>query len=130
MGQDGALPTRRAVVRYFRDLGDAALDTLYLNVSDFLAARGPGLTEGQMAEQSKVIARILDIGLQSEGAPQPVQQLIDGNDVMAEFGLDPGPLVGMLLSAVAEAEATGRLNTREEALDLARRRLKSGGVRA
>ena len=83
-----------------------------------------------MAEQSKVIARILDIGLQSEMAPQPVQQLIDGNDVMAEFGLDPGPLVGMLLSAVAEAEATGRLNTREEALDLARRRLKSGGVRA
>jgi len=130
MAQDGALPTRRAVVRYFRDLGDAALDTLYLNMSDFLAARGPGLTEGQMAEQSKVIARILDIGLQSEGAPQPVQQLIDGNDVMAEFGLDPGPLVGMLLSAVAEAEATGRLNTREEALDLARRRLKSGGVRA
>ena len=130
MAQDGGLPSRRAVVRYFRDLGDAALDTLYLNVSDFLAARGPGLTEGQMAEQSKVIARILDIGLQSEGAPQPVQQLIDGNDVMAEFGLDPGPLVGMLLSAVAEAEATGRLNTREEALDLARRRLNSVGVRA
>ena len=130
MAQEGALPTRRAVARYFRDLGDAALDTLYLNMSDFLAARGPELTEGQMAEQSKVIERVLDIGLQSERAPQPVQQLVDGNDIMAEFGLDPGPLVGMLLSAVAEAEATGRLNTREEALDLVRRRLKSGGVRA
>ena len=130
MAQDGALPTRRAVYRYFRDLGDAALDTLYLNMSDFLAARGPDVTEGQMAEQSQVIAHILDVGLQPERASQPVQQLIDGNDIMAELSLGPGPLVGMLLSAVAEAEATGRLNTREEALDLARRRLKLGGVRA
>ena len=130
MAQDGALPTRRAVERYFRDVGEAALDTLYLNMSDFLAARGPELTEDQMAEQAQVIAHVLEIGLDPERASQPVRRLIDGNDIMAEFGLDPGPLVGVLVSAVAEAEATGRVNTREEALDLARRRLKSGGVRA
>ena len=128
MAQDGALPTPRAVHRYFRDLGDVALDTLYLNMADFLAARGPELTEGQMAEQSQVIAHILNVGLQSKGPSQPVQRLIDGKDIMAEFGLGPGPLVGMLLSAVAEAEATGRLNTTEEAMELARARLKSGGV--
>jgi poly(A) polymerase len=128
LAQDGALPTPRAVHRYFRDLGDAALDTLYLNMADFLAARGPELTEGQMAEQSQVIAHILNVGLQSKRPSQPVQRLIDGKDIMAEFGLDPGPLVGMLLSAVAEAEATGKLNTTEEAMELARARLKSGGV--
>ena len=128
MAQDGALPTPRAVHRYYRDLGDAALDTLYLNMADFLAARGPELTEGQMAEQSQVIAHILNVGLQSKRPSQPVQRLIDGKDIMAEFGLGPGPLVGMLLSAVAEAEATGRLNTTEEAMELARARLKSGGV--
>ena len=130
MAQNGALPTPRAVHRYFRDLGDAALDTLYLNMADFLAARGPELTEGEMAEQSRVIRHILDIGLQSKRGYQPVQRLIDGNDIMVEFGLRPGPLVGTLLSAVAHAEATGRLNTREEAIELARARLKSGGLSA
>ena len=130
MAQVGALPSRRAVDRYFRDLGDAALDTLYLNMSDFLAARGPELTEGQMAEQSRVIDHVLDVGLRLERKSQPVQQLIDGKDIMAEFGLGAGPLVGRLLSAVAEAEATGMVNTREEALDLARGRLESGGIRA
>jgi len=130
MAQDGALPTRRAVERYFRDLGEAALDTLYLNISDFIAERGPELTEEQMAEQSQVIAHVLDIGLDLERATKPAPHLIDGNDIMAVFGLGPGPLVGVLVSAVAEAEATGIVNTREEALDLAKRRLKSGGVRA
>jgi poly(A) polymerase len=130
MAQDGALPTTRAVLRYFRDLDDAALDTLYLNVGDFLAARGPELTEEEMVEHCRVIAHILDTGLQSDRPARPIQRLIDGNDIMAEFDLEPGPFVGELLSAVAEAEATGRLSTREEALDLARALVRSGGVRA
>ena len=128
MAQEGALPTDRAVHRYFRDLGDAALDTLYLNMADFLAARGPELTEIQMAEHSKVMSHILEVGLQPGKAYEPVPRLVDGNDIMAEFGLGPGPLVGRLLSAVAEAEAEGRLNTAEEAMELARARLKSGGA--
>ena len=41
MAQRGEMPTARAVYRYFRDLGDAAIDTLYLNLADYLAARGP-----------------------------------------------------------------------------------------
>ncbi len=130
MAQGDALPTARAVHRYFRDLHEAALDTLYLNMADFLAARGPELTETQMAEQSRVFAHVLKVGLQSGTTPTPVARLIDGDDIMAEFELSPGPLVGSLLAAVAEAEASSRLSTREEALELARTRLKSGGARA
>ena len=43
MAQKGDMPTRRALYRYYRDVGDVALDTLYLNTADYLAARGPML---------------------------------------------------------------------------------------
>jgi hypothetical protein len=49
---------------------------------------------------------------------------------MNEFGLESGPEVGRVLSAVASAEAIGTLNTREEALTMARELLESGGVSA
>ena len=37
----GELPTPRAIYRYRRDLGDLAIDVLYLNMADYVAAKGP-----------------------------------------------------------------------------------------
>ena len=34
-------PTNRAIHRYFRDVGDVAIDTLYLSLADYLGAKGP-----------------------------------------------------------------------------------------
>jgi tRNA nucleotidyltransferase/poly(A) polymerase len=48
--------------------------------------------------------------------------LITGHD-MLEMGLKPGPLVGQILRETAEAQLEERLNSREEALEFARRRV-------
>ena len=42
--------------------------------------------------------------------------LLRGDDVMARFGLAPGPAVGALLSRAREAQALGLVRTRDEAL--------------
>ena len=47
-------------------------------------------------------------------------RLLDGNEIMAEFDLKPGPRVGEILEAVREAQATGKVHSREAALDFAR----------
>jgi hypothetical protein len=49
--------------------------------------------------------------------------LIDGHDLLREFELQPGPLVGELLEAVREAQVSGEVRTREEALALVRAKL-------
>jgi poly(A) polymerase len=121
------LPTERAVFRYYRDLGDAALDTLYLNMADFLAARGPLLTADEMAVQARVIAHILEVGPQKPRAELSGRRgLLTGHDIMSELSLGPGPLVGRLLAEVAKAEADGLVSTRTEALSLARNYLEAG----
>ena len=127
MAANNELPTKRAVHRYFRDVGDAALDTLYLNMADFLSARGPDLTRDQMAEGCRVISHILEVGKNVEERADPVRLLLDGNDIIREFRLSPGPIIGQVLSAVAEAEAIGEVNTTEEAIRLATKYLESEG---
>ena len=126
MGNKGELPTNRAIHRYYRDLGDVALDTLYLNMADFLAARGPLLTPEEMRIQSRVINHILMVGPQKRTPVASRRGLLTGHDVMKELQIESGPLVGRLLKSVAQAEAQGRVRTREEALKLARANLKTG----
>ena len=127
MAGKGELPTERAIHRYYRDLGDAALDTLYLNMADFLAARGPLLTAEEMAVQVRVIGHIIEIGPQKPRSALPDSRgLLTGHDIMNELKLGPGPLVGRLLREVAKAEAEGSVSTRSEALSLARKHLGLG----
>jgi hypothetical protein len=50
-------------------------------------------------------------------------KLIDGHDIINIFGMSPGPKIGELLEAVREAQASGELTTREEALSYIRQQL-------
>ncbi len=109
--------TRRAVYRYFRDLGDVAIDTLFLSLADHLAAVGPRLTMGEWRRHTDLTQQILSIGLEEEGIAIP-PRLVTGNDIMATLRLSPGPQIGRLLEAVREAQAAGEVRTREEALTL------------
>jgi hypothetical protein len=52
--------------------------------------------------------------------------LIDGHVLQRELGLRPGPLIGELLEVVREAQVSGEVHTREEALALVRSRVAVG----
>jgi len=56
------------------------------------------------------------------------QKLVDGHDIINIFGLNPGPKIGQLLEAVREAQASGEIATREEALAYLRERLATEAV--
>jgi hypothetical protein len=52
-------------------------------------------------------------------------RLLNGNELMSELDLEPGRIVGQLLEAIREGQATGKVANREQALDLARKQLKN-----
>ena len=126
----GELPSAKAIYRYRRDLGDLAVDVLYLNMADYIAAKGPPMLEPgfDLADWERhcgVVTALLqgDDGQRPGGRPSAA--LLDGNDIMAEFSLEPGPLVGELIEMVDEARATGDIDGRADALDLVRSALRS-----
>jgi poly(A) polymerase len=115
-------PTRRAIYRYFRDTDDIGIDTLYLNLADHLAARGPQLDYATWQEHVETIKYVLQKRLEEAGMMAP-PKLVDGHDLMNRFGLSPGPRIGELLESVQEAQAAGEVETKEEALALVEKQL-------
>jgi poly(A) polymerase len=115
-------PTKRAIYRYFRDTGSAAVDILFLSLADHLAARGPELNAPQWQAQAEEANCLLTNCFQQSGVVAP-PRLIDGHDLINIFGLRPGPEIREILEAVKEAQAAGELTSREEALYYVRNRL-------
>ncbi|MBI2846331.1 MAG: HD domain-containing protein [Chloroflexi bacterium] len=124
----GEMPTQRAIYRYFRDTEGVGIDLLYLNLADYLAARGPSLEIGDWREHTERLSYTLSIHLKEQGLMKlrPTSKLIDGHDLINIFGMKPGKAVGRLLEVVREAQASGEVGTREEALALVERSLKAG----
>ena len=116
-------PSPRAVYRYFRDVDDVAVDTLYLWMADYLAARGPELSLEQWAFHARMIAEMLKAGSEPR-ISSPMERLVTGHDLIAQFQLTPGPLIGTILDRTDEAQGTGEISTRAEALELAARVLE------
>ena len=127
MSQGADLPTPRAVYRYFRDVGDVAIDTLYLNLADHLAARGPDLDPDGWRRHVELITHVLDVGTR-EQSPDRAPRLLTGHDLIREFGreygLKPGPLIGALLEELREAQVSGEVDSPETAQEWVRRRLE------
>lgn len=120
------LPSRHALYRYFRDTSEAGIDILFLSLADHLAARGPQLDLNQWQEHARLVEYILCQRFQQEESVVAPPKLIDGHDLLDTFSLSPGPRIGQLLETVREAQVTGELATREDALAYIRRQLLAG----
>ena len=116
-------PTNRAIHRYFRDLGDVAVDTLYLSLADYLGAKGPELVHEEWRNHARMVGHILHVGTSEPVSPTSTR-LITGNDLMTHFKIQPGPEIGAVLERVEEARAAGEIETKEQALGMAANALR------
>jgi len=123
---DQEVVTRRAVYRFFRDTGDAGVDTLLLYLADHLATWGPRLRMGRWRRRVEFVASMLADYYERHQQVIAPPRLIGGHDLMDEFALEEGPRIGELLEAVREAQVEGEVKTKEEALALVEERLTRG----
>ncbi|MBM3940196.1 MAG: HD domain-containing protein [SAR202 cluster bacterium] len=123
----GRLPSRRATWKYYRDLEGAAVDTVYLSLADYLAARGPLVEFPRWRERVRIATCVLE-GHEARGAVAKARRVVDGHDLMRALGLPPGPALGRLLDAVHEAVGAGDISTKRQALALAKRLMKSNAT--
>jgi putative nucleotidyltransferase with HDIG domain len=105
--------TRRARLRFYRDLGADTRDLLLLSLVD--AAAVTGASPLAVWRRAALIRDLLGGWAEAETAAA-APPLLKGEDVMARFGLPPGPAVGDLLGRAREAQDLGLVRTREEAL--------------
>jgi len=115
--------TKRAVRRLLIAAGDHLPGLMTLAMADTMAGLGPERpldAESQLRGLYAMVAELRDRELAAALAAPP---LIDGHGLMQSLALASGPLVGRLLKKVREAQLDGKINDKEQALDLARRLL-------
>ncbi len=108
--QAGPLPDARTVYRFWDTLG--TYGALLFVLADYLADQGLYL---QMPAWTAYL-QVFETVLAGESAAREADPLVDGRELMAHFGLQPGPLVGDLIDALREAHALGKIHTPDEAL--------------
>lgn len=118
--REGGLPSRRAVYRFFRDVGDAGVEICLLSLADYLGKFEAQAPQDGLESHLNTLRALLEAYFEHPQEQVKPPMLVDGEDLMRELGLQPGPKVGELLEAVREAQAAGEVRDREGALELAR----------
>lgn len=114
LAQVGDAPTRRALYRFYRDLGDAVPAVLMISLADMAASRGPRLESAEWSRHVRYMNSLLVRSYDDEGILDP-PRLLSGDDIMSRFGLKEGPAIGRVLEALREAQGAGEVTDREQA---------------
>jgi len=124
LAQTGKSLTPRTIYRYFRDLGSMGVDVCLIALADVLATYEYTLPQDIWLNQIKVVRSLLEAWYERREKLISPPPLVSGNDLMEEFQLVPGPLIGYLLDKIREAQIMGRIHTRNDALNFAQELLK------
>jgi hypothetical protein len=118
-----ALPSRRAVYRYFRAAKSAGLDAALLALADHLGKYDGCGPQEEWRPVYGVVGHLITSYFTAYEEVVVPPRLVDGNTLMKALGLTPGPEVGRLLNLIQEAQAAGEVSDAEEALAYAREQL-------
>jgi poly(A) polymerase len=115
---------RDTVFGYLHECSPVEVDVTLLSVCDRLATRG-AKAEQAIEAHLALARRMLGDALRwrEDGPPKP---LLRGDELAQELGIALGPRVGELLEALARAQYTGEVSTREQAVAFARTREPRG----
>ncbi len=113
MARQGTL-SPRAIHRYFRQAGEYGVDAAFVALAEALALNGLDTKEWHStAETTSALWQAFYLYHEQIVSPPP---LLSGHDLIAILELEPGPSIGKLLAALREAQAAGKVNTRQEAI--------------
>jgi poly(A) polymerase len=119
LAQVGEVPTRRALYRFYRALGDAVPAVLLLALADAAASRGPSMTSEDWSRHVGYMNGLLVRSMKEEGIVDPPRYLT-GQDIIRDVGVPAGPKIGKLLELLREAQAAGEVSDRAAALAFVR----------
>ena len=100
--------------RFWYELGAGGIDAILLAAAEYLGARGRDLTQREWLDFVAAAMALLDAYFNRYVEIVDPALLLDGNDIRRLCRLEPGPVVGELLTALREA-ASGRASSKPPA---------------
>ncbi len=113
--------TDRGRANFWRECKDIAGHLFLHAIAD---AIGSGDEEEEIKRLLQTIHDLVEFKRQKLSR-MPTKALLDGREIMELLGLEPGPLVGQLKKALEEAQFSGEVKNKEEAIEFLRAYYKS-----
>jgi putative nucleotidyltransferase with HDIG domain len=115
--------TDKALSRFFRDLGEEGVGMVLLSLADHYTYLKKSLWNKGKDPVEKMGRKLLSSYFEERSKILP-EKVVNGHDLMRAFKIKPGPKIGRLLEAIQDAQAEGKVSTKEEALRFAKRKLR------
>jgi len=107
--------SRRAVYRYYVALGEMGPDCVLLSLADSMATRAAKPDAESWRRRLLTTDQLLGAFFRERTTQVEPPLLMNGHQLIAEFGLASGPQIGRLLDGLREAQAVGDVATLEAA---------------
>ena len=107
--------SEKSRLRFFRRIAEDTPFLIVLALADTLSTRGHAFTPDALATAQADLLDLLHRYWQGK-AQRQAPPLLDGESIMQALGIPPSPKVGEILAQLKDAQALGRIHTREEAL--------------
>ncbi len=107
---------RRNIYHYYQPLAGHGIDLCLLSMVEQASVLSSEFKEDRWISAIELCAKLLDAWFNQPESVNP-KLLLTGRDLMFEFDLIPGPLIGKLLDGLREEQAAAVIQTRSEALE-------------
>ena len=108
--------SEKVMMRFIRHSEDNVIDSILIAKADRLSARGEDVTDEMVEENISSLDKLLKFYLEVKDSLVPLPKLLDGNEVMQLLNISPSKRLGEVMDALKEAQISGDVLTREDAV--------------
>ncbi|MGB9596873.1 MAG: HD domain-containing protein, partial [Candidatus Poribacteria bacterium] len=98
----------RDIIEFIKNVGENCLGVLLISYADLQATQGHLRTDEDMIVMNDLVKEISNTYFIQMKDSIPL--LLTGNDLIKEFGLEPGPIIGKMLRHIREAQLNKEIN--------------------
>ncbi len=118
----GEMVEDRMIYLYFKGLGVAGIDMVLLQLAKFASVQAAEFDDFGWLGALSIGQTLVESWFNRPEVVNPKLKL-NGRDLMFEFDLSQGPLIGQLLESLREEQAAGTIKTKEQAKEWVEQRL-------
>jgi len=109
--------TDKIYMRFIRKMENEVIDVIILALADRLSARGVEITDEIVEKNINNLQSLLNFYLNIKNTIKPLPKLLSGEEIMELLNLKPSKELGNIIKSIHEAQLSGDITTKEEAIN-------------
>jgi len=116
----GDVPSALETYHYFKETGSTGIDLVFFSLACYRARIGAEQGQGEWLKRLENAGQLVSAWFTQPTVVHP-HPLLDGDEIMHELDLTPGPCIGEIMENLTCDQVSGKIRTKEDALEWLRK---------